>query len=63
MIIRVVPAVTGALFGAGGAVLHFLFIERSSVNWGIVGLAAVVMGLLAALFDRKFWDTAVRLWP
>jgi Na+/proline symporter len=29
----------------------------------LAGLAAGVMGFLAALFGRKFWDTAVGLWP
>jgi hypothetical protein len=63
MAIRVISFFGGALFGAGGAVLVFRFVEHSPVHWGIVGLAAVVMGLLAALFGRKFWDTAITMWP
>ena len=63
MVIRVILFLCGGLFGTGGAVLVFRFVEHAPVNWGIVGLAAVVMGSLAALFGRKFWDTAVGLWP
>jgi hypothetical protein len=63
MIIRIISFLCGALFGAGGAVLVFRFAEHAPVDWGIVGLAAVIMGFLAALFGRKFWDTAVGLWP
>ena len=63
MAIRIISFVGGALFGAVGAVVAFLFMEHSSVSWGIVGLAAGVMGLLAALFGRRFWDTAIALWP
>ena len=63
MAIRIISFFGGALFGAGGAILVFHFVERSPVHWGIAGLVAVVMGLLAALFGRKFWDTAVSIWP
>ena len=63
MAIRIISFVGGALFGAGGAVVAFHFIEHSPVSWGIVGLAAGVMGMLAALFGRKFWETAIGLWP
>ena len=63
MTIRIISFICGALFGAGGAVAVFYFVEHSPIHWGIVGLAAGVMGLLAALFGRKFWETAVGLWP
>ena len=63
MVIRVISFLCGGLFGTGGAVLVFRFVEHAPVHWGIVGLAAIVMGSLAALFGRKFWDTAVGLWP
>jgi len=63
MAIRVISFFGGALFGAGGALLVFRFVEHSPPHWGIVGLAAAVMGLLAALFGRKFWDTALGMWP
>jgi hypothetical protein len=63
MVIRIVSFVCGALFGAGGAVLIFYFKEHAPIHWGLVGLAAFIMGLLAALFGRKFWDIAVNLWP
>ena len=49
--------------GAVGAIIVFRFVEHSPIHWGIVGLAAGVMGCLAALFGRKFWDTAVSMWP
>jgi hypothetical protein len=60
---RIISFFAGALFGAGGAVLAFYFIEQGPVHWGIVGLASVVMGGLAALFGKKFWDTAIFIWP
>jgi hypothetical protein len=63
MAIRVISFVGGGLFGAGGAVLIFLFVEHSPIHWGFVAVAAFIMGLLAALFGRKFWNTAVGLWP
>lgn len=63
MAIRIISFVGGALFGAGGAILVFHFVEQSAVHWGITALAAIVMGLLAALFGRKFWDTAISIWP
>jgi hypothetical protein len=63
MFVRIILFVCGALFGAGGAMLAFRFIENSPVHWGTIGLAAIVMGLLAALFGRKFWEIAVGLWP
>ena len=63
MIGRIISFFGGALFGAVGAMIVFRIIERSAIHWGIVGLAAVVMGVLAALFGRKFWDTATSIWP
>ena len=63
MIVHIVSFICGALFGASGALLAFRFVEHSPVHWGIVGLAAVVMGFLAALFGRKFWEAVVGLWP
>ena len=63
MVIRIISFLCGVLFGAGGAVLVFRFVEHTPIHWDIVGLAALVMGFLAALGGRKFWDTAVGLWP
>jgi hypothetical protein len=63
MTIRLVSFAGGALFGAVGAVVGFHFIEHAPVDWGIVALASGVMGLLAALFGRKFWETAIGMWP
>ena len=63
MIIRTISFLAGAICGGVGAVLAFLFIEHSEIHWTIVGIAAGVMGLLAALFGRKFWEAAVGLWP
>jgi len=62
MAIRMISFFCGAIFGGGGALLAFYF-QHSEIWWSIIGLAAVVMGLLAALFGRKFWETAVGLWP
>jgi hypothetical protein len=63
MIMRIISFFCGALFGVGGAVIIFRFVEHSPVHWGIASLAGGVMGVLAALFGRKFWETAVGLWP
>lgn len=63
MFIRIISFLCGALFGGGGAVVAFLFVEQSPIHWDIVALAAVLMGVFAALFGRKFWETAAGLWP
>jgi hypothetical protein len=61
---RIISFVGGALFGAGGAVLVFRFVEHSPIHCGMVGLVGVIiMGLLAALLGRKFWDNAISIWP
>jgi hypothetical protein len=63
MTIRFISFLCGALFGIGGAIITFLLIEKSEVNWAIVSLCGFVMGGLAALFGKKFWETASGLWP
>ena len=63
MIIRVISFFAGAIFGGLGALAIFHVVEHSSAEWRIVGLAAVVMGLLAAAFGKKFWDVALTIWP
>ena len=62
MMIRIIAFICGAAFGAGGALIAF-WLQHSDIWWSIVGLAALVMGILAALFGRKFWETATGLWP
>ena len=62
MVIRLISFVCGALFGATGAVIRFYWMEKTVVHWGIVGLAALVMGGLAALFGKKFWEIAGAKW-
>jgi hypothetical protein len=59
---RIIAFLCGALFGAVGAVINF-WLEKSAVHWGIVGVAALVMGVLAVLLGKKFWDVAVDIWP
>ncbi|HXR04439.1 MAG TPA: hypothetical protein VN836_07005 [Verrucomicrobiae bacterium] len=63
MVIRLVSFAAGAAFGAVGTIINFLWIEKSEIHWGIVGLSALVLGTLAALFGKKFWETAIGLWP
>lgn len=60
MTVRIISFFCGALFGAGGAIVAF-YLQHSDIWWSIVGLAALVMGVLAAIFGRKFWETAVGL--
>ena len=62
MAIRMISFFCGAIFGGGGALFAFYF-QHSEIWWSITGLAAFVMGTLAALFGRKIWETAVGLWP
>jgi hypothetical protein len=54
----------GLLRGAvwSGAVAGFYF-QRSDIWWSIAGLAVLVMGISAALFGWRVWETAVGLWP
>jgi hypothetical protein len=59
---KIISFLCGALFGAGGALVAF-WLQHSEIWRSIVALAAVVMGVLAAAFGRKFWTTAVDLWP
>jgi hypothetical protein len=60
--IRFIGFLGGSVFGAVGAIIGFWF-EHFAISWWIVALCALVMGLLAAAFGRKFWDTAVGIWP
>ncbi len=63
MVVRLVSFCGGGVFGGVGAILAFWFNEHSPAHWGIVGLAAFVMGCLAALFGRRFWEIALTHWP
>jgi hypothetical protein len=62
MAVRIIGFIGGAVFGAAGAVVSF-WLMHSEIWWSIVGLAALVMGVLAAMFGRKFWETATSIWP
>lgn len=62
MVIRIISFIIGALFGAAGALIGF-WSQHSEIWWSIVSLAALVMGVLAVAFGRKFWETAIGLWP
>ena len=62
MAIRIIAFICGAAFGAAGTVIAF-WLQHSEIWWSIFGLAALVMGILAALFGGKFWETAIGLWP
>jgi len=63
MTIRLFSFLGGAIFGSGGAILVFCFVEKGGIHWGIVGISGLVMGCLSVLLGKKFWDTAVGLWP
>jgi hypothetical protein len=60
MAIRIISLFCGALFGVEALLWRFAF--SSEIWWSIIGLSAVVMGVLTAVFGRKFWETAVGLW-
>jgi len=62
MAIRIISFICGVLFGAGGAVFAFYW-SHSDIWWSIVGLAGLVMGVLAGVFGRKFWEHAGDFWP
>ncbi len=57
MAIRIISFLGGVILGGGGAILSF-----NPPRWGIVGLVALITGLLAALFARKFWDIVMTIW-
>jgi hypothetical protein len=63
MAIRIISFLAGGLFGSVGAIIAFHWFEKSEIHWGIVGLAALAMGILAAAFGKKFWETAIGSWP
>jgi hypothetical protein len=62
MALRIISFFCGALFGGGSAVFTF-YLQHSDIWWSIVGLAALVMGVLAFVFGRLFWEHAGDLWP
>jgi hypothetical protein len=62
MAIRIISFFCGALFGAGSTVLAF-YLDHSDIWWSIVSLAALVMGVLAFLFGRLFWENIGDLLP
>ena len=59
---RIIAFSCGVLFGAVGALFAF-WLEDSDSVWSVVGLAAFVLGVLAAIFGRKTWEAVVNLWP
>jgi hypothetical protein len=63
MAFRIISFLAGGLFGTIGAIIAFHWFEKTEIRWGIVGLAALLMGILAAAFGKRFWGTAVGLWP
>jgi uncharacterized membrane protein len=52
----------GALFGAVPLLISYWW-NSEEIVWRTVALVAVVMGVLAALFGKKFWETATAQWP
>jgi len=63
MAIRSFSFLVGGLFGTVGAIVGFHWFEKSEIHWGIFALSALVMGILAVAFGKKFWETAIGLWP
>jgi hypothetical protein len=63
MAMRIISFLIRAIFGAAGAIIQLHWFEKSEIHWGIVGLSALVLGTLATLFGKKFWETALGLWP
>jgi hypothetical protein len=62
MAIRIIGFICGASFGAVGAMVNFWW-QNSELNWGIVGLVALVFGVVSASFGKEFWETATSIWP
>jgi len=62
VILRLIMFSAGALFGAVPLLICYWW-NSTEIDWRTVALAAGVMGVLAALFGKKFWETAISLWP
>jgi len=60
---RIISFLAGAAFGAVCAMVVVHVGGDLRDNWGIVWLAATGMGLLSALFGKKFWELVLTLWP
>jgi uncharacterized membrane protein len=61
-IVRGIMFTAGALFGAVPLLISYWW-NSEEIVWRTVALVAVVMGVLAALFGKKFWETATAHWP
>jgi len=52
----------GALLGAFGTIVHSWF-EYHEIYWWVVGLGALVFGILGAIFGEKLLGKAFGQWP
>jgi hypothetical protein len=62
MIPRLAAFGAGSLIGALGTIVHSWF-EYHEIYWWVVGLGALVFGLLAAIFGGKFFERVFLHWP
>jgi uncharacterized membrane protein len=62
IILRLIMFTAGALFGAVPLLISYWWTSEEIV-WRTVVLVAAVMGVLAALFGKKFWENAIAHWP
>ena len=62
VILRPIVFTAGALFGALPLLISH-WGNDEEVVWQPVRLVAVVMGVLAALFGKEFWEDAIAHWP
>ncbi len=60
---RIISFCAGATLGLVAMLLVFHVFADLRTNWGIVVPVSIVLGLLASVFGKKFWEFLLNIWP